>query len=53
MYVVGMDDNEKQLDCRCPLCGEPVGNEHPDADVYHLACLMAATEHLRERKGNE
>lgn len=34
----------------CPVCGEPVGNEHPNADVYHLACIMEITKHLREKR---
>lgn len=35
----------------CPVCKQPVGEDHPKADVYHLECIMKITEHLR--KNNE
>lgn len=32
----------------CPGCGKPLTHNHPKASVWHLACLMAATAHLRK-----
>jgi len=34
----------------CPECGKPVGNDHPYAKVYHMACMMKVTEVQRERQ---
>lgn len=32
----------------CTVCGKPTkGDPMPGADVYHLDCIMATTEHLR------
>jgi hypothetical protein len=32
----------------CPICGRPVGEGPVEAKVYHMACLMRVTRHLRE-----
>jgi hypothetical protein len=34
----------------CPICGKPCGNYVEGAKVYHMACLMEATKHLRKKK---
>ena len=41
------DSTTKQT---CPECGKPVGNDHPHAKVYHMACLMPKFEKQRERQ---
>jgi len=35
---------------QCPICNKPVESNHPEADVYHMACLMEVTKHLREKQ---
>jgi len=34
----------------CPICQQPIQSNHPEADVYHLDCIMEETRHLRERQ---
>jgi len=46
----------KQQNKPCPGCGKPatpvapLPQHHPNADVWHKACIMATTKHLREGK---
>ena len=34
----------------CPICLQPVGNDHPEAQVYHMTCLMKVIPTLEKRK---
>lgn len=40
----------------CPICDRPLSHDtflrFQGAKVYHLACLMQATRHLRERNAD-
>lgn len=38
----------------CEFCGKPtiLGDKHPQAKVYHLACLMKACTPIRESIAN-
>lgn len=49
--IVEINGEKVQL---CGLCGKPTkGDLHPNADVYHMPCMMEHTKHLREgRDGN-
>lgn len=39
----------------CDLCRQPIDSvdEHPEAVVYHMDCLLKATEDLRGPKREE
>ena len=38
---------------KCPVCGESVretAERYPQADIYHMSCLMKKFEAVREQK---
>jgi len=42
-----MPDEEKvQL---CGICGKPCQTDYPDADVYHMSCMMEQMRPMREK----
>lgn len=34
----------------CKICGQPVGNEHPEAEVAHMSCAVKASPHLDDEQ---
>lgn len=37
---------------RCPLCNQPVKSDHPEANVYHMSCMMENMRPQREKRLN-
>jgi len=37
--------NKKQ---KCAICGKPVSNQHPLAQIYHLQCAFDSLKEVRK-----
>ena len=35
---------------RCPICNQPIESDHPEADVYHMSCMMEQMRSQREQQ---